>query len=1064
MSFHVALEEYFCTDLIQYKAFDDAVKLVKDTYKLEVEARKDKKKFVITAVGIELLDLAVDLLKSWLERKKKQKGDSTDDRIKDTKENPLLDISNAHVIWIFWGELGSKLLSEEWKKEVERLRFREQASVIIKREPKKQTLWISCNFECFEAVKKKVENLEKLVQSGTSGHPDSDMSQKSDGNDTSQIHPDLDGFKDADNYDLDKTPKSDSIDTGQIEPVTSGSKGEIAALDNNGTSQWNLKPPSNVNLDKPETIVTNAENSKSDTLRQLEGASGIQKLSPHLGEKDESSEKDNRQLFCTPSGRIKVFVYEASIISLSGMNAIVNAANEDLKHIGGVAYHISKAAGGDKSALEIECCNYIKEKKKVAVGKNFTSSPGDLPYDGVIHAVGPMWSHYKAKDECAKDLCQTIINVLVEADNKRFSKIALPAISSGIFGVPKRLCSEMYIRGIIDYDCSYPKTQVKEIHFVDIKTDILLEIRKAYGRWKQNDKSLDFSNANSYRSQSGRNGSSGGYSQTTKPEDSLRQIPSASQYQRDSKDVPSFQLAKHIFVQVYQCSIVKVRDVDAIVCSVNRDFSINKRKVANLIREKAGDEYELEFQREASKLVSTSREDVLICKAGKLAETQKIKYVIHVKLGKIENLADIEKLRHFYIQTFESASKKKMLKIALPLIGAANLQDASDAFIQTCSRLFVKTLKEVVEARGKTLGVQEIHFIDLDEKIIHFVVKAFQEKDLSSHEMTDQKRGSVRESVSKRSPGELLKKSQAPQSGDGEIWLSTPKTTKSLKTGQISQADEKCSYHTCNRPGTRKKYPECGHVLCKVCFIPFYESECPFCNPALGKNEKMTKKIPEEGTSKGGRNTQSDETENCPICMDVLTKPECLPCGHKFHADCIKVSLEYKPACPICGIVMGQLIGNQPDGTMSVNVQDYSLDGYKGCNTIEICYDIPDGYQKDIHPHPGKPYRGTRRKAFLPNNSEGKIVLGLLKIAFKRKLIFTIGESRTTGKTDIVTWNDIHHKTRVDGGPTNFGYPDKTYLSRVQEELAAKGVTEKDIEDIPAEGETEKDASDCTIS
>jgi len=69
------------------------------------------------------------------------------------------------------------------------------------------------------------------------------------------------------------------------------------------------------------------------------------------------------------------------------------------------------------------------------------------------------------------------------------------------------------------------------------------------------------------------------------------------------------------------------------------------------------------------------------------------------------------------------------------------------------------------------------------------------------------------------------------------------------------------------------------------------------------------------------------------------------------------------------------------------------------------------------HPQPGQPYEGIVRSAYLPNNERGKLVCKLLRIAFDRKLVFTIGRSRTTGKEGVVTWNDIHHKTRMDGGP-----------------------------------------------
>lgn len=46
----------------------------------------------------------------------------------------------------------------------------------------------------------------------------------------------------------------------------------------------------------------------------------------------------------------------------------------------------------------------------------------------------------------------------------------------------------------------------------------------------------------------------------------------------------------------------------------------------------------------------------------------------------------------------------------------------------------------------------------------------------------------------------------------------------------------------------------------------------------------------------------------------------------------------------------------------------------------------------------------------------------------------------TTGKSNQVIWNGVHHKTSNNGGPAAFGYPDSTYFNRVKEELAAKGI------------------------
>jgi deltex-like protein len=91
--------------------------------------------------------------------------------------------------------------------------------------------------------------------------------------------------------------------------------------------------------------------------------------------------------------------------------------------------------------------------------------------------------------------------------------------------------------------------------------------------------------------------------------------------------------------------------------------------------------------------------------------------------------------------------------------------------------------------------------------------------------------------------------------------------------------------------------------------------------------------------------------------------------------------------------------------------------GHKEGPTIEITYSFSSGIQGPLNPYPGKPFSGTTRKAYLPNNKEGREILALLRRAFDDQHIFTIGRSSTTGQDNVITWNDIHHKTSPYGGP-----------------------------------------------
>ncbi|KAL3864071.1 hypothetical protein ACJMK2_005777 [Sinanodonta woodiana] len=316
------------------------------------------------------------------------------------------------------------------------------------------------------------------------------------------------------------------------------------------------------------------------------------------------------------------------------------------------------------------------------------------------------------------------------------------------------------------------------------------------------------------------------------------------------------------------------------------------------------------------------------------------------------------------------------------------------------------------------MTVKEIHLVDLDEKIISLQCRAFQDTMDSNINQT------VR--ATRRKPS-------LPPKPEKE--LPVPKSDGDQRN--VENLSGTCSFDKCKRK-VERRCKNCLTVSCKLCImdVDSPKTMCPFCWKKFNSEEKQAKiekhkKVPD---------IPSNEVDNCPICMEALTSPKMLPCGHKFHAECIDQSLKYKKTCPICGQVVGKLTGYQPLGKMYNQIrEDTTPPGFEKCGTIEISYDFPDGTQGEDHPYPGMPYQDTSRREFLPSNTEGQ------KVAFDRKLNFTIGESRTTVKKIIATWSDIHHKTRKDGGPTNFGYPDETYLKRVQEEFADIGVTEEDI-------------------
>ncbi len=143
-----------------------------------------------------------------------------------------------------------------------------------------------------------------------------------------------------------------------------------------------------------------------------------------------------------PTGQILQIVQ--GDITLEEVDAIVNAANEHLQHGGGVAWAISKKGG---AAIQRESDEWIRKHGRVSHSRPAWTLGGRLPAKYVIHAVGPVWG---AGDEDSK-LADAVRGSLQAADELQCTSIALPAISTGIFGFPKARAAEIIFPAIEKY-------------------------------------------------------------------------------------------------------------------------------------------------------------------------------------------------------------------------------------------------------------------------------------------------------------------------------------------------------------------------------------------------------------------------------------------------------------------------------------------------------------------------------------------------------------------------------------------------------------------------------------
>ncbi len=122
------------------------------------------------------------------------------------------------------------------------------------------------------------------------------------------------------------------------------------------------------------------------------------------------------------------------------VDAIVNPANEDLQLGGGVAGAVREKGG---ASIQDECDRI----GGTPVGTAVMTGAGTLKAKQVIHAVGPRMGD---GDEDRK-LAAAVRAALALADRNGQRTIAIPAISTGVFGYPVDRCARILLTEVHRY-------------------------------------------------------------------------------------------------------------------------------------------------------------------------------------------------------------------------------------------------------------------------------------------------------------------------------------------------------------------------------------------------------------------------------------------------------------------------------------------------------------------------------------------------------------------------------------------------------------------------------------
>uniref|UniRef100_A0A8C4S0Z3 Poly [ADP-ribose] polymerase n=1 Tax=Erpetoichthys calabaricus TaxID=27687 RepID=A0A8C4S0Z3_ERPCA len=375
------------------------------------------------------------------------------------------------------------------------------------------------------------------------------------------------------------------------------------------------------------------------------------------------------QIFCQVllSGGQEVAVYKADMCSFP-TDVVVNTSNEDLKHIGGLAAALLQAAGPE---LQVLCDKYTQKNGKVKPGDVVKTAAGNLPCKYVLHAVGPRW-HSKSESEPV--LKNVVMKTLKSAEDLGCKSIAIPAISSKIFGYPMDLCAETIVNSIREYyKNSHEGSSLRKVNLVDNDDVTVQAISEAVQRIFANEK-------------------------VTLKAPQVKAACKSMMVMKKGMD--SFQTQEGVTIRLEKGNIQDA-STDVIVNTIPSNLNLNSGAVSKAILEAAGSELQALINGEAQNSAVA---------AGSVLSTQgcnlKCSFVLHAVAPHWSSGSEsaTQLLKQVIWNCLRETEKLQKRSIAFPAIGTGNLGFPKvlvaslmfDEVVSFSSKEKPKNLKEIV--------------------------------------------------------------------------------------------------------------------------------------------------------------------------------------------------------------------------------------------------------------------------------------------------------------------------------------------------------------------------------
>lgn len=150
---------------------------------------------------------------------------------------------------------------------------------------------------------------------------------------------------------------------------------------------------------------------------------------------------------------------KGDIASQPDLEAVVNAANAQLRSGSGVAGAIHRAAGP-------ELAEAGRKHAPVEPGEAVVTPAFNLPNSSVIHCLGPVYGRDKPEDKLLASCYREALDL---AEQNNLESVGFPAISTGAFGYPFEEAADVVVNTVGE--------QLEELKVVKLIKFVLFDTR-----------------------------------------------------------------------------------------------------------------------------------------------------------------------------------------------------------------------------------------------------------------------------------------------------------------------------------------------------------------------------------------------------------------------------------------------------------------------------------------------------------------------------------------------------------------------------------------------------------